>query len=275
MEKWGINPGLGIEEIKIKLQGKMDQIPGRTGLFYKNLITGETVCIDADEEYLAASVIKLPLFCCYEMLDAQGKISLEEKIIVTEEDKVPVCGALTLFTGEVEADIRTLCKLMISISDNTATNVLINRLGIDKCWVYFQELLGFKGTRIYRLLFDDSEEARGLENKIVLTELADLLEKIYRNEFVNEAVSQEIIDILLLQQINHKMYGRITDDVDMAHKTGEAEGITNDVGIVYAEQPFVLCFAGNDTDVPEFEDFIRWTSAMFYERCNKDVKKVK
>lgn len=267
MEKWGIKPGLEIEEIKKKLQKKMDQIPGRTGLFYKNLVTGETISIYADEEYLAASVIKLPLFCCYEMLDAQGKISLDEKITVTEADKVPVCGALSLFTGDVEADIRTLCKLMISISDNTATNVLINRLGIDKCWELFQDLLGFRGTRIYRLLFDDSEEARGLENKIVLTELADLLEKIYRNEFVSESVSQEIIDVLLLQQINHKMYGRITDDVDMAHKTGEDEGITNDVGIVYADQPFILCFAGNDTDVPEFEDFIRWTSAMFYDRC--------
>lgn len=267
MEIWGINPKANIEEIKENLNTKLADIPGHTGFYYKNLISGEEINIRADEEFLAASIIKLPLFCLYELLAARGNISLDEKIMVKEEAKVPVCGAITLFTGDVEVDIMTLCKLMISISDNTATNVLISYLGLEKCQKYFVELLGMKGTRINRLLFDSEAGAKGLENKIVLTELAELLEKIYKHEFVSEKVSQEIIDVLLLQQINHKMYGRIEDEVDMAHKTGEDENLSNDVGIVYANQPFVLCFAGHDTCVPDYEDFIRWTSLLMYNRC--------
>lgn len=83
-----------------------------------------------------------------------------------------------------------------------------------------------------------------------------LLEKLYRKEFVSSDVSQYAIDILLDQQIGHKLEGKLTG-VPVAHKTGEDDGLSNDVGIVFAEQPFVVCFAGHDTDVYRWEDLIR------------------
>ena len=96
-----------------------------------------------------------------------------------------------------------------------------------------------------------------------------LLEKIYRRNFVSEPVSREIEDVLFLQQINHKICGIICDEVPVAHKTGEDENLTNDVGLLYAKQPFVACFAGHDTSVPEFEDLIRHVSAELLAECQK------
>ena len=103
----------------------MDQLKaqkGHVGFYYKNLVTGQQIAYQEEEAFLAASVIKLPIFMYLSLLDAEGKVSMTEKITVKEEDKLPICGALTLFTDEPVCDIRTLCNLMNSISDNTATN---------------------------------------------------------------------------------------------------------------------------------------------------------
>ena len=181
---------------------------------------------------------------------------MDEVLTITAEDKVPICGALTLFTGEVQADIRTLCKLMISISDNTATNKLIDRCTIHGAQEGFRRM-GLTKTQLTRKLFDSTASHAGLRNVICPREIGQLLAMLYRGEFVSEAVCKEAIDTLLLQQVDHKLNGRICGEVAIAHKTGEDDALSNDVGIVYAPQPFVICFAGHDTDVYAWEDLMR------------------
>lgn len=254
--------------LKNSILGRMKQQSGHTGFYYKNLITGEELGYQENEPYLAASVIKLPVFMCISKWASEGKCSMEEKIHVAQEDKLPICGALTLFTDELDVDIRTLCRLMISISDNAATNLLIRRFGIPAFAEEFRQI-GLEGTKLNRLLFDSEASAAGIENYIVPKEMGMLLEKIYRRTFVSEPVSREIEDVLFLQQINHKICGIICDEVPVAHKTGEDENLTNDVGLLYAKQPFVACFAGHDTSVPEFEDLIRHVSAEMLAECQK------
>lgn len=238
---------------------------GHVGFYYKNLVTGETFGYQQDEAFLAASVIKLPMFMCIAKWVEEGKASWDETIKIRQEDKYPICGALTLFTGEPEVDILTLCKLMISISDNTATNALMNRFGIPAYEEEFK-IIGLKDTRLNRLLFHGAET--GLENYIVPQEMGMLLEQVYNRSFVNEQVSKEIEEVLFLQQINHKICGIIGEEVPVAHKTGEDDDLTNDVGLVYAKQPFIVCFAGHDTSVPEFEDAIRHITADIFKYCN-------
>lgn len=254
--------------LKNSILGRMKQQSGHTGFYYKNLITGEELGYQENEPYLAASVIKLPVFMCISKWASEGKCSMEEKIHVAQEDKLPICGALTLFTDELDVDIRTLCRLMISISDNAATNLLIRRFGIPAFAEEFRQI-GLEGTKLTRLLFDSEASAAGIENYIVPKEMGMLLEKIYRRTFVSEPVSREIEDVLFLQQINHKICGIICDEVPVAHKTGEDENLTNDVGLLHAKQPFVACFAGHDTSVPEFEDLIRHVSAELLAECQK------
>lgn len=238
------------------IRARMASIPGHTGFYYLNLVTGEEYGVREDEVFGAASVIKLPLYMHVLAECAAGCMSMEEKLTVTADDKVPICGALTLFTGEVEADVRTLCRLMISISDNTATNKLIERCGIPNVQEGFLRM-GLEKTRLTRKLFDRSASVKGLRNVICPKEIGQLLALLYRGELVSPAVCQEAIDTLLLQQVDHKLNGRICGEVRIAHKTGEDDALSNDVGIVYAPQPFVICFAGHDTDVYLWENLMR------------------
>ena len=241
---------------KSEIISRLASLPGDIGFYYKNLNTGESFGYRENDMFQAASVIKLPIYAVVMKLWAEGKLDLYEKLLCREEDKLPPCGALYFFTGDVEVDINTLCGLMITISDNTATNLLINRLGIDFLNEQFKEI-GLKDTHIERLLFDAESSAKGLENKIFPAEMGGLLERIYRHSFVNEDVSCRMEKVLLEQQINHKIPGYLPEGTPVAHKTGEDDGITNDVGVVYGENPFVICFASNFTHVPSAEIALR------------------
>ena len=243
---------------------EMDSIPGHTGFYYFNLATGKEYGVRDDEVFGAASVIKLPLFMHVLAECAAGRMSMDEQLTITEADKVPICGALTLFTGNVTADIRTLCRLMISISDNTATNKLIDRCTIPGTQDGFRAM-GLEKTQLTRKLFDRSASLKGLRNTICPREIGHLLIMLHRNEFVSEAFCKEVIDTLLLQQVDHKLNGKICGEVSIAHKTGEDDELSNDVGIVYAHQPFVICFAGHDTDVYRWEDLMRRVAYDLYK----------
>lgn len=245
------------------------QQEGHVGFYCENLVTGENFGFNQDDSFLAASVIKFPIFMCISKWAAEGKADFDEKIKVKNEDKVPICGALTLFTDEPAVDIRTLCNLMISLSDNAATNILIKRFGTESYEKEFRRL-GLEKTKLNRLLFDEDAGAKGLENYICLKEIAMLLKQVYNRSFVCEKTSKEIEDTLLLQQINHKIPGVIGDGtVPIAHKTGEDDRITNDVGIVFSKEPFIICFAGNDVNVPDFENIIRRVSFEVFEEYNR------
>ena len=246
------------------IEAEMEQIPGHLGFYYKNLATGTEYGICEEEAFLAASVIKLPLFLHILTCAARGEVSFDDKLLVEEGDKVPICGALTLFTGSVEADIRTLCRLMISISDNTATNKLIRHVTIEGAGEGFRAM-GLEQTVLRRCLFDREASAAGVQNTISPREMGMLLEKLYRGEFVNQELCREALDTLLLQQVDHKLNGKLCGAVDVAHKTGEDEDLSNDVGIVYAPQPFVICFAGHDTDVYRWEDLMRRGTWELYQ----------
>lgn len=255
-------------ELECRILKKLGEQPGHVGFYYKNLVTGAEAGYHEHEYFYAASVIKLPVFMCIEKWCHEGTASMDERIKVTHMDKVPICGALTLFTDEPVVDVRTLCRLMISISDNTATNVLINHYGISRFQEEFLKI-GLIGTRLNRLLFDREAAEKGLSNYIELSEIGSLLAKVYERSFVDYKVSEEIEEVLLLQQINHKIPGRIENlSVKIAHKTGEDEGLSHDVALVYAKEPFILCFAGYDTCVGSFENLIRNFSYEIFCQCN-------
>ena len=250
-------------EILQRIAGELEALPGHLGFYYKNLATGFTFGVREEEAFLAASVIKLPIYLHVLAEAAAGNLSMEEKLTVTEESKMPGCGALSLITGQFQVDIASACRLMIDISDNTATNLLIRRFGIDALNESFRRM-GLGKTVLRRLLFDAGASARGLENTISPKEMGELLEKLYDESYVNPQVSRAALDTLLGQQICHKLEGKLQGAVSVAHKTGEDEDLSNDVGIVFAREPFVLCFAGHDTSVYPWEDLIRRAA---YELC--------
>ncbi len=238
------------------IRAEMSELPGHLGFYYKNLVTGKEYGVGENEIYSAASVIKFPLFLQILQMDAKGMLSLDEVITTEESDKVPSCGALNMFTGPVTCDIRTLCRLMICISDNTATNRLIRHLSLPEVERGFTKM-GLEKTRIRRLLFDRQAASKGIQNTICPREIAMLFEKLYNGQIVDREIDDYALQILAEQQIGHKLNGKLCEVVPISHKTGEDEGLSNDVGIVFAPQPFIVCFTGHDTDVYRWEDLMR------------------
>lgn len=242
---------------------KLKQMTGEQGFYYKNLLTDKVITYREDELFGPASVIKLPILMAVFKMVSEGKASLRDKIVVSNREKMPSCGALNSFTGEPEVDVRTLCNLMITISDNTATNVLIDYYTMEVLNQVFQEM-GLVNTRVNRKLFDKEASKKNIQNSVTAQEMGFLLEELYFGRFVSQEVSEDVLDILSRQQINHKMKEMLPAGTKVAHKTGEDDDISNDVGIIYGEEPCVICFLSNKTLPYVFNPFIRETCAKAY-----------
>ncbi|MBQ7916120.1 MAG: serine hydrolase [Firmicutes bacterium] len=234
-----------------------EALPGTTAIYYKNLKTGVSFEYNGAEPIIAASVIKIPVMVEFFHQVAEGRICENDLFTIKNEDKLPSCGALTYMHEGLQVTALDLCTLMIILSDNTATNMLIKRLGManinDR-----MKLLGLKHLLMTRLLFDGEAQKRGLENRITASEIGILLELIYCGALPH---SDKMLDILKKQRLNGKMPFYL-HGTPIAHKTGEDDGITHDVGIVFAEDPFILCLLSEKTDVPAYERHIQTTSFL-------------
>ena len=233
------------KEYQDHLTKQLDAMQGEVSMYYKNMITGETFAYHEKDALMPASVIKLPIFLHYLELAAEGKADPKEKILCTDGDIVGGSGALQAFHGDHYVSLETLWELMITLSDNTATNILINHAGRETFVQAFPKM-GLTATKLNRILFDAEASARGIENSTSAYEMG----------------------MLPRQQFDTKIPGLICDEnVRIAHKTGSDDGITNDVGLVYAKQPFVVCFLSNHTDVMAFDSFIRQASYDLFVDC--------
>ncbi len=230
---------------------RLAALPGKISVFYKNLVSGEVFDYHAGVQHIAASVIKLPsLVAAFEAMQ-EDTLTPDEVFAIRPEQKMPSCGALTYMHDGLEVTALDLCTLMIIVSDNTATNILIDRLGIDAVNASIAAH-GLEDTVLRRKLFDSEQSKRGIQNIITAADIALLLEQLYHHTCVDETKDEQMLRILKSQRLNGKIPFFI-NALPIAHKTGEDSGITHDVGIVYAREPFVVCFAGSETDVPQFE----------------------
>lgn len=250
--------------MKNEILEALSEIPGKIGFYYKNLVTGEEWELNPTLPLMAASVIKIPVLIeIFTQLES-GEADKNELYRIKEEDKLPSCGALSYMHSGLEVTLEDLYTLMIILSDNTATNLLIKKFGIDRINTCMRQL-GLNVTTVNRLLFDPAEAAKGKENYICAREIGNLLEKMYRGTLVSKSASEQMLDILKNQRLNGKMPFYFHGEVKIAHKTGEDDGITHDVGIVFAPQPFVVCFCSNEVDVSRFELAIQRITRVLYD----------
>lgn len=239
---------------------KLKSMHGKVSFYYKNLVTGDTLCYQEDIPLQAASVIKIPVLIeTFSRLE-QGSMKKTDTFEIKKENKLPSCGALTYMHDGLQVTLEDLYTLMIILSDNTATNMLIKHLGMTQINSTLHKL-GLIHTKLNRLLFDSEQSALGIENYISAREIGILLEKMYHGELISPKASDEMLRILKNQRLNSKIPFYIPKGIDIAHKTGEDTGITHDVAIIFAPQPFIVCFCGNEVDVPTFERLIQDISA--------------
>ena len=244
---------MNIAEFGAWIAPQLERLGGDTGVYVKNLITGETYARGEDIPVVAASVIKIPVMIEAFRAARAGEISLDEIHALKDEERLPSCGTLKAMHTGIEMTLLDLIKLMIIVSDNAATNIMIRRVGMDNVNRTLRGL-GLEKTALNRLLFDREASKKGICNIITAGEMGLLLEKLWRGEVVSPEADAQMMEILLDQRLNGKLPFFIDSmGIDVAHKTGEDDGISHDVGVIFAREPIVCCFVGEHVDVPLYE----------------------
>lgn len=259
---------------------RLEQLTGRISFYYENLETGDVIGYKEEEPLMAASVIKLFIMTAiFDRLEREDickensyKKSFSEQTVISvkREDCVPSCGALTYLHDGILVTVMDLLTLMIIFSDNTATNVLIDILGIEEINKTIQRL-GFEKTILQRKMFDLEKSNRGIQNYITAGEVGRLLKMMYKGSLISGRASEKMISIMKNQQLESKIpfyLKAIPDGPEIAHKTGEDRGISHDVGIIYGKEPFIVCFCGNETDTPRFDRVMADISLVLYQEVN-------
>jgi beta-lactamase class A len=180
-----------------------------------------------------------------------GKVKLDDPLALKNEfHSIVDRSVYTLSTAddsEVElykADgqtrtLRELCELMITVSSNFATNLLIEKLGVENIRATVHEL-GGDGMRVLRGVEDNKAYEKGLSNTTTARGLAMLLQAITDGKAVDAERSMQMVAILERQKFNEGIPAGLPPGIPVAHKTGEITKIHHDAAIVFAKRPFIL-----------------------------------
>ena len=239
---------------------RIRRFPGDVGFYYRPLGRDRAWTHNPDLPLIAASVIKIPIMVAAFMETGAGCLDMDGRVAIRPEMKMPSCGALTYMHDGLEVTIRDLVTLMIILSDNTATNILIDRLTPERVNGAMASL-DIPGINLRRRLFEPELSARGIQNTVTARGVGTLLYRMAEGTLLGGHVDEAMRRILLDQRLNGKLPFYLHDKgIRCAHKTGEDDGITHDAGIVYSDEPFVICMLSNNVDVPAFERLIQETA---------------
>ena len=214
---------------------------GEVGIFIEDLTSRWQIVINQDRLFPSASLVKIPIMAAYFYAANEGKVKLNEVLIFKAQDRSLGSGKLKEAPVGTKLSINKLIELMISESDNTAANMLIERLGFDYLNSCFKKL-GLKDTNICREMMDFKSRKDGRENFITVSDLTLLLENIYYGKLINRSYSEMGLECLKKQKIRDRIPKRLPSGTQTAHKTGLERGLCHDAGIVFTPGgDFLIC----------------------------------
>lgn len=217
-----------------------------------DLQSNKKASLEGGRQMPSASMIKLLVAETFLRKVADGEQSLDDVYELRGSDIVGGTGVMGQMAPGTSLDMRTLLTYMIAESDNTATNVLIDRLGMDAINAE-AEALGLKQTKLQRHMMDFAAAANGLENYTCANDVAKLLKMVYKKTFVDKQSSKLMRTALEQQTDNACIPGGLPDGVVFAHKTGAGSTVRHDGGIVEGDVPFVLvCLCGDSDGYDEY-----------------------
>jgi beta-lactamase class A len=211
----------------------------------------------ADVPMPTASLIKLPVMIAAYHAASLGRVKLSDSVVLREEDKVPGSGILTAhFSAGGSFPLRDAVRLMIAWSDNTATNLVIDKIGLPATTALMQEL-GCPNTHLHAKVFrrDTSIEPERSKQfglgSTTAAEMVKLLERLQRRELVSLAASDEMLAHLAACQDRDTFPKHLPRGTMVAHKTGLVTGVRTDAGIITSKGgTILLCVLTNNNRRP-------------------------
>lgn len=245
--------------------------PGRVGLVVKDLSTGEMLQWSPEDRFPAASVIKIPILVEALRQEQAGRLRLDERIPVKPEDKVGGFGILKELPSVETVSLLDLLTLMIIISDNTATNLCIARVGMDTVNETLASL-GLRATVLRRKMMDMAARDRGLDNFTSAGDIGRLLELLATDQVLAPEGCARALDILTRQQVNDRLPLLLPAQVKVAHKTGELPGIRHDVGILFFDSRRVVIAAlTKEFSTPLAQGLVGGEACELIARVSRDI----
>lgn len=237
--------------------------------FIKRLdFPGSKLVHEEANQFPAASLIKLPILAAAFYAIEEKKIFLEEMVTIKKKDVTGGSGKLKALSLPRKLVFGHLLELMISSSDNTATNKIIQLLGFKYINDIFKKL-GLSHTTLARKMMDFSRRREGIENYTTASDIAYLLERIYQKKFINRKLSQLALSFLKKQRVNDRLPRYLPPEIVIAHKTGLERGVVHDAGIVFTPKGnYLICVLIKGAKNAKAKKFIAQLSLLAYNLYN-------
>jgi beta-lactamase class A len=231
-------------DLQQQLEALANAHQGKVALYAKQLKTGATVAISADTPVKTASVIKLPIMIEAFTEAKAGKLNLADRLTLTKENQVPGSGILTALSPGLMPTVEDTITLMIQLSDNTGTNMMIDKVGVaavDQMLVG----MGMKNTWLYKKVFKPADGPMPADQKqfglgkTTAREMAEIMASVDRCDLGDAALCKRMLDILKGQHDRDDIprYIEVSDTSEkpsaIANKTGALDDVRNDVALVY------------------------------------------
>jgi beta-lactamase class A len=207
-------------------------------VYYKSLTTDQ-LFYNYSGQMPAASLIKV--FILAEAMDEvkAGNYKLEDEYKIKGSDIVEGSPALQNKQAGTKISFGTLLEKMITVNDNTATNMLIDILGMDTINEYIQAK-GYEDTVLSRKMMEVEAQKAGKENYTSVNDLVNIFERLYNNKCVSADYDKKMLQLLKEQKANNKIPALLPKNIIIAHTDGDLPGVQNDCGIVYAKENYIL-----------------------------------
>ncbi|MGA3107708.1 MAG: serine hydrolase [Terriglobales bacterium] len=216
-------------------------LDGVMGVAIVDLTDGHKYQLHSNDVFPQASSIKICVLAELYRQAQQGKLKLTDLYTVNSADLVQdsdIMGGLT--PGVTQITLRDLATMMVAVSDNSATNVLIDRVGMDNV-NSFLNAQGLHETKLRRKMMDLKAASEGRENVSTPSEMTSLLQALYRGQILNKEMTDDFFKVLSTHK-DSWIPRDLPDDLKIANKPGALEGVRNDSGVIFVEKrPYILC----------------------------------
>ena len=234
------------ELLKKEIEAFIKTQNGSIAVSFYDLKKKSGFSIDGEKKMLSASTIKLVIMAELMRRVHIGETSLENKITITAQMKTGGDGILKELDPGHSFTLKELLTLMIIISDNEATNILIDFLGMESI-NQMAQTMHLKRAHLGRKMMDSKDKEAGYDNTICAEDIKDILKSIYEGTCIDKESSKMMLDILKQQQQSGRLQLYLPESVVLAHKCGDLDCLENDGGIfLLPEHPYILVVLTNE-----------------------------